>query len=437
MNLSQLSELKSRALHNKSLSINYRLTLLEKLLTWIEKNETEIKKALFSDFQKSDFETQTSEIGVVKSEIKYFLKNLKCWAKPEKVKTPANLIGHISTIHYEAKGVVLIIAPWNYPFQLSVNPLIPAIAAGNTVVIKPSELTPHTSDLIQRMVSEVFAPNEVICELGGKEKTQELLTYDFDHVFFTGSTPVGRIIAESCAKKLIPYTLELGGKSPTIIDETADLEDAAEKVYWGKFLNRGQTCVAPDYILVHRSKKDAFIQKFNELEKANTETPTGFVNSQNQKRVAGYNNGTDFNSTKCELVDSPALDSEIMKNEIFGPVAPVIAFDTLADAYKIIALNPHPLALYIFSKSQENIQNILNNTQSGGVAINNVIVHLANHYLPFGGIRTSGIGSYHGHFGFIEFSHRRSVIEQKFFSKTMRFVMPPYTDFKKKLLAKI
>lgn len=431
-------DLKEKALHNKSLEISTRIENLKKLLTWIEKNETEIKKSLGLDFQKSEFETQTTEIGVVKTEIKYFIKNLKCWAKPERVKTPMTLFGHTSTIHYEPKGVVLIIAPWNYPFQLTINPLIPALAAGNTVVIKPSELTPHTSKLIHQMVSEVFSQDEVICELGGKEKTEELLAYDFDHVFFTGSTPVGRIIAQACSKKLIPYTLELGGKSPTIIDETADINDAAEKVYWGKFLNRGQTCVAPDYVLIQRSKKDAFIKKFKQLEKANSEKPTGFVNNQHQDRVTKLTgNNTDFKATSCELIDSPDLNSDIMKNEIFGPIAPIIAFDTLADAYKIMALNPYPLALYIFSNSKTNIQDILNKTQSGGVAINNVIVHLANHYLPFGGIRTSGIGTYHGHFGFLEFSHRRSVIEQKFLSKTMRFVFPPYTDFKKKLMEKL
>lgn len=431
-------DLKAKALHNKSLDISTRIENLKKLLSWIEKNETEIKKVLHLDFQKSEFETQTSEIGVVKSELKYFIKNLSSWAKPECVKTPFTLFGHTSTIRYEPKGVVLIIAPWNYPFQLTVNPLIPALAAGNTVVIKPSELTPHTSKLIHQMVSEVFSQDEVICELGGKEKTEELLTNDFDHVFFTGSTNVGRIIAEACAKKLIPYTLELGGKSPTIIDETANIQEAAEKVYWGKFLNRGQTCVAPDYILIHNSKKAEFIEKFNQLEKANTEAPTGFVNTQNQNRIAKLtDHNTDFRTTRCELIDSPDLNSDIMKQEIFGPIAPVIGFNDLDEVYKIMALNPYPLALYIFSHSQKNIKDILNKTQSGGVAINNVIVHLANHYLPFGGIRTSGIGSYHGHFGYLEFSHRRSVIEQKFLSKTMRFVFPPYTNFKKKIIEKL
>lgn len=434
----KFSDLKSRALHNKSLNISHRIDNLKKLLAWIEKNEKEIKKALLLDFQKSEFETQTSEISVVKTELKHFIKNTKAWAKPERVPTPPALFGHTSTIHYEPKGAVLIISPWNYPFQLAINPLIPALAAGNTVVIKPSELTENTSRLIHQMVNEVFSPDEVICELGGKEKTEELLTYDFDHVFFTGSTPVGRIIAEACAKKLIPYTLELGGKSPTIIDETADIEDAAEKVYWGKFLNRGQTCVAPDYILIHRSKKDQFIEAFKNLEKTNAETPTGFVNSSHQNRVAKLSgNGDNYRETRCELIDSPDLNSDIMKQEIFGPVAPVIAFDHLDEIYKVIALNPYPLALYIFSNSQKNIQDILNKTQSGGVAINNVIVHLANHNLPFGGIRTSGIGTYHGHHGFLEFSHKRAVIEQKFLSKTMRFVFPPYTDFKKKLMEKI
>lgn len=434
----KFSDLKSRALHNKSLNTSYRTDNLKKLLAWIEKSEKEIKRALLLDFQKSEFETQTSEISVVKNELKYFIKKTKSWAKPERVPTPPALLGHTSTIHYEPKGVVLIISPWNYPFQLAINPLIPALAAGNTVVIKPSELTANTSRLIHQMVSEIFSPDEVICELGGKEKTEELLTYDFDHVFFTGSTPVGRIIAEACAKKLIPYTLELGGKSPTIIDETANIEEAAEKVYWGKFLNRGQTCVAPDYILIHRSKKDEFIEAFKKLEKANSETPTGFVTTAHQNRVAKLAGNTDnYRETRCELIDSPDLNSEIMKQEIFGPVAPVIAFDYLDEIYKIIALNPYPLALYIFSNSQKNIQEILNKTQSGGVAINNVIVHLANHNLPFGGIRTSGIGTYHGHHGFLEFSHKRAVIEQKFLSKTMHFVFPPYTDFKKKLMKKI
>lgn len=431
-------DLKNKALHNKSLDISDRLIKLKKLLSWIEKNESEIKKALFLDFQKSEFETQTSEISIVKTELKYFIKNLKCWIRPQQVSTPLTLFGHKSTIRYEPKGVVLIIAPWNYPFQLTVNPLIPALAAGNTAVIKPSELTPHTSRLIHQMITEVFSSEDVICELGGKEKTEELLTYDFDHVFFTGSTQVGRIIAEACAKKLIPYTLELGGKSPTIIDETANIKDAAEKVYWGKFLNRGQTCVAPDYILVHRSKKEEFIKVFNKLEKENSEKPTGFVNTNHQNRVERLaNQNSNFKQVSCELVDSPDLNSEIMKQEIFGPVAPIISFDSLDEVYKIISLNPYPLSLYIFSQSQKNIETILNNTQSGGVAINNVIVHLANHNLPFGGIRTSGIGSYHGHFGFIEFSHRRSVIEQKFLFKSMRFVFPPYTDFKKKLMQKI
>jgi aldehyde dehydrogenase (NAD+) len=434
----KFSDLKNKSLHNKCLEISYRTNTLKKLLSWIENNEPQIKKALFLDFQKSEFETQTSEISIVKTELKHFIKNLKSWAKPERVSTPMTLFGHKSAIHYEPKGVVLIISPWNYPFQLAINPLIPALAAGNTVVIKPSELTPNTSRLVHQMVNEVFSADEVMCELGGKEKTEELLTYDFDHVFFTGSTQVGRIIAESCAKKLIPYTLELGGKSPTIIDETAHIQEAAEKVYWGKFLNRGQTCVAPDYILIHRSVKDEFITAFKELEKNNSEIPTGFVNSSHQSRVTKLAGNTDnYRETRCELIDSPDLNSDIMKQEIFGPVAPVIAFDQLDEIYNIMALNPYPLALYIFSTSEKNIRDIINKTQSGGVAVNNVMVHLANHNLPFGGIRTSGNGTYHGHHGFLEFSHKRSVIEQKFMSQTMRFVFPPYTDFKKKLMQKL
>jgi aldehyde dehydrogenase (NAD+) len=434
----KFSDLKQQALLNKSLPVENRIKNLKKILRWITANESEIKKALQLDFQKSEFETQTTEISVVKSELKYFIKNTKCWNKTKCVPTPLTLVGHISRVHYEPKGVVLIISPWNYPFQLAINPLIPALAAGNTAVIKPSELTPHTSALIHKMMSEIFPPELVIVALGGKEKAEELLTYDFDHVFFTGSTQVGRIVAEACAKKLIPYTLELGGKSPTIIDETADVKDAAEKVYWGKFLNRGQTCVAPDYILVHNSKKAEFMEAFKQLEKANSETPTGFINQNHQNRIAKLTSqNIDYRSTRCELIDSPDLNSDIMKNEIFGPIAPVLGFNTLDEVFKIMALNPNPLALYIFSKSKHNVDEIIAKTQSGGVAINNVIVHLANHHLPFGGIRTSGQGTYHGYHGFLEFCHKRSVIEQKFFFKTMRMVMPPYTEFKKKLIAKL
>lgn len=431
----KFADLKVQALVNKTQDINLRIDKLKKILIWINKNESEIKKALYLDFQKSEFETQTTEISIVRTELKYFIKNLKSWTKPQTVRTPISLIGHSSTILYEPKGTVLIIAPWNYPFQLSINPLIPAIAAGNTVVIKPSELTPHTSRLIHQMITELFPPEQVIVELGGKEKTEELLSFDFDHVFFTGSTQVGRIIAEACAKKLIPYTLELGGKSPTIIDETADITDAAEKIYWGKFLNRGQTCVAPDYILIHNSVKNSFIESFNKIEKANTETATGFVNSNHLNRVSKLSQKPiDFKTTRCELIDSPELSSDIMTNEIFGPIAPVIAYNSLDEVFKIINLNPYPLSLYIFSNSKPNIDKILQNTQSGGVAINNVIVHLANHYLPFGGIRTSGVGTYHGYYGLLEFSHKRSVIEQKFLFKVMHLVFPPYTNLKKKLM---
>ncbi|MFN3455127.1 MAG: aldehyde dehydrogenase family protein [Pseudobdellovibrio sp.] len=435
MNLASFKNLKENALVTKNYNPQERIKNLEKLLSWISSHEKEIVFALKNDFNKNEFETVLTEISVLKTELKYFIKNIKHLSKPKKVPTPLTLLGHSSTIRYEGKGVVLIISPWNYPFQLAIAPLIPALAAGNTVVIKPSELTPHTSQLIADMIREIYPENLVTVELGGKEKTEELLTYDFDHVFFTGSTEVGRIIATKCAEKLIPYTLELGGKSPVIIDETADIKDAAQKVYWGKFLNAGQTCVAPDYILIHKNKKEVFIKEFNQLIQSNTESSTGIINKVHFERLNKLiSEPISTENDLYRLVDSPDLNTPLMKQEIFGPISPIIEFTDLNEVRDIINLNPHPLALYIFSQNKRNIIFILNNIKSGGVAINNLIIHLANHNLPFGGIRTSGIGSYHGKNGFLEFSHQRSILEQKFFKFSMKLLYPPYTDFKKKLL---
>lgn len=285
MTLKTFEQLKEKAQLNRFETSNSRIARLKKLQAWIKQHEADIEQALFKDFKKPAFETQTTEIIMALSELKLFIKKTKCWMKDKKVSTPLSLLGHQSIIRYDNKGVVLIISPWNYPFQLSVLPLIPALAAGNTVVIKPSELTPHTSELVKKMCQDCFSENEVTVELGAKEKTEELLTFPFDHVFFTGSIPVGAIVAEKCAKKLIPYTLELGGKSPLIIDKNVDLQDAVEKTYWGKFLNRGQICVAPDTLFIHEKIKKDFIQAYLAYaETLKNESPSQIITTKHEER---------------------------------------------------------------------------------------------------------------------------------------------------------
>lgn len=428
--------LKTQALKNRTETYKSQIDKLKKLQTWIKNNESFIESALLADFNKPAFETQVSEIMIVLSEIKFFIENLESWMQDQSVTTPITLMGHTSHIRYDNKGVVLIISPWNYPFQLSINPLIAALAAGNSVVIKPSEITVHTSNLIQKLCSEVFTTSDVQVVLGGKEVTQNLLSFQFNHVFFTGSTAVGKIIAVQCAEKLIPYTLELGGKSPVIIDETADLDDAVHKIHWGKYLNRGQTCVAPDYILVHESVKNIFLDKMNRYIQSMPKTEIANIvnNFHNDRLLKLTENKIDFKTTEVLLSTAESTQDILMQSELFGPIAPVLSFNHFDEVMAIINTNPNPLALYIFSKNNKNIEKYLQNIPSGGVGINAIATHLGNHHLPFGGIGESGQGKYHGYYGFLEFSHQRAIIRQHFFSQMMRMVFPPYTPLKKNLL---
>lgn len=437
MNASLFKRLKDKASQQRSEAATERIEKLERIQKWIQQNENLILQALHTDFKKPHFETQISEILPLLSEIGIFKKNLKKWMRPQSVKTPLSLFGHSSHIRYDNKGVVLIIAPWNYPFQLAIAPLIAAIAAGNTVVIKPSEMTEATAKVILKLVNSCFSADEVVVELGAKEKTSELLCYNFDHVFFTGSTAVGRIIAKACAEKLIPMTLELGGKSPTIVDESADLVDTSEKIFWGKFLNRGQTCIAPDYVLVHASVYDELEQRLKALnEKHRTDEKASIINHRHRTRLQQLAKVENSNveTAALTLVKTPEITSQIMQEEIFGPVLPLIAYTDESEIQTWIEKNQNPLSLYIFSKRRAFIDRILKQVPSGGAGINTVLLHFANENLPFGGIGASGMGRYHGHFGFIEFSHARAVLEQKFFSKMRVFLMPPYTPMKMKLV---
>ena len=440
MTLKIFNQLKLKSFQNRFESVQNRIQKLQKMQNWIKKNELLILESVHSDFNKPHFETAMSEIMIVLNELKYFKTNLKSWVIDQIVSTPISLFGHKSKIRYENKGVILIISPWNYPFQLAINPLIAAISAGNTVVIKPSELTPATALLLQKMCSEIFEIDDVVVELGDKEKTNELMNYQFDHVFFTGSTNVGRIIAVDCAKKLIPYTLELGGKSPVIITESADIDDAISKIHWGKYLNRGQTCVAPDYVLVHDIIQAEFQTRFNSYSKSidqkqNPEKISQIISKKHQSRLDDLNSGQfDFKKSAVELIQIKNIDHPLMADEIFGPTSPVIGYSDLKSAVEIILKYPDPLAFYIFSKNNAEIEFLLKSIPSGGVGINSVSVHLANHHLPFGGRGNSGQGRYHGHFGFLEFSHHRAIIEQKFLKQSLQILFPPYTELKMKLL---
>ncbi len=442
INASLIQELFNNKSFLRNSSFDDRIFKLKNLKKWITQNQDMISEALYKDFKKNSFEVTITETQFVIKEINFLIKNLKTLMNVKKVPQPLELIGHKSSIRYEAKGVVLIIAPWNYPFQLSVSPMIAAIAAGNAVLLKPSELTRHTSNILSKMCDSVFKSNEVLCLEGDKYLISELFKFNLDHVFFTGSTSVGKIIAKLCAEKLIPYTLELGGKSPVIIDETANLIEAAEKIYWGKFLNRGQTCVAPDYAFIHTSIYNQFLEKLRSFEsQTNIQDATGFVSEQHSKRLQSFLGETPLIQDKsyhiietnlAELLN-PKSDHQIIHEEIFGPLLLVTEYNHTEDIFKVIQKNPNPLALYIFSKNQKLINHYLSEIPSGGAAINTIMVHLANPYLPFGGLKTSGQGSYHGEFGFKEFSHQRSVIEHTFFKFLFKLLLPPYTSFKKKL----
>jgi aldehyde dehydrogenase (NAD+) len=426
--------------------INHRKILLKLLRDAIKAQETAILQALATDFQKPEFETKLTEIYPVMSELNHTIKHMKRWAKSKKVPGGGLLLGTCSEIHREPRGNVLIIAPWNYPFQLSLTPLISAIAAGNTVILKPSELTPATSALINKILSEIFEPELISVVQGGAEVSQSLLALPFDHIFFTGSTRVGKIVMTASAKNLASVTLELGGKSPTIVDSNCDVELTAKKLVWGKFLNSGQTCVAPDYVFVD----DKIIQSFaNALQSEINRQLGGKIQAQiitekHQSRLlklvetSGGKILTPQGTTESRrlpptIVLSPSLDSDLMKEEIFGPILPLIPYNSLDQVISYIQSHPKPLALYVFSKQNSFVSQILQETSAGGVCVNDTIIHLGNHHLPFGGVGESGMGSYHGEFGFRTFSHEKAVLRQGVLGKAATLLYPPYTEQKTKL----
>lgn len=410
-------------------SIAYRKKTLLKLLVAIEKHENEINKALFADFKKPEFESYLTETYFVLSELKLTIKNIHKWARP-KVILP-NLINFPSTdyIYTEPYGKVLIIAPWNYPFHLTFLPLIAAVAAGNQVILKPSELTPHTSKLISKIVNEVFETNHVTVVEGGVESGQNLLSQRWDYIFFTGSVAVGKIVAEAAAKHLTPITLELGGKNPCIIDEKANLKLTAKRIIWGKFINAGQTCIAPDYLLVHKNIKEKFITYLKEeiflAYGENPENSTDFcriINEKNwirlvklidnQKIIFGGKISKEDFYFSPTIIDEPNLESSLMQEEIFGPILPIISYQTENDLEKIILNYEKPLALYVFSRNKNFYKKIMKTYSFGGGCINDTLIHFSNNRLPFGGVGHSGIGAYHGKRSFDLFSHKKAIIKK-------------------------
>ena len=433
-----------------------RIKKLNALQTALEKTYKEdIRKAMFEDFIKPFLETDLTEIYPVISEIKFTKSNLKSWMKLQKVDTPLALLGATSYIKYEPKGVCLIISPWNFPINLTFVPLVSAIAAGNTVIIKPSEMTPNASKLMSKIVKDLFSEDEVALIEGEVEVAEELLKLPFNHIFFTGSPKVGKIVMEAASKHLTSVTLELGGKSPTIIDESANLEKAVKKIIFGKYTNSGQTCIAPDYVLLKENLKEEFTKLFKaNLKEFYTDTPEEsksycrIVNQKHFERLTSYleeaksntsnivvggNVNPSTNYIEPTLVFDVPEDSKLMQNEIFGPILPVKTFSKIEETVNYINSKEKPLALYIYSKNKKNIDYIMNNTRAGTGCINHNLLQFLNPNLPFGGSNNSGIGKSHGFFGFEAFSNRRSLVKQHTMGAT-DLVTPPYNGFKQKLI---
>ena len=435
----------------KESTYHQRSAKLKSIETWLLNHREEIQEAMLADYSKPSSEVDLTEIWACVTEIRHIRRQLNKWMRPKKVPPTLTMAATDAWIQNEPKGVVLIIAPWNFPFNLTISPLVCAIASGNCVIVKPSELTPNSSKLMSRMTSGLFEENEVSFIEGDGSVAAALLEKPFHHIFFTGSPKIGRIVMEKAAKHLSTVTLELGGKSPTIVDKTANLKDAAKKISWGKFLNCGQICLAPDYLLVHESVKEKLLlnlkaissKQFGGENRSPKESKdySRIVNNKHYSRLnsliekstlggaqlfMGGESDSASNYIAPTILTNIEKDSPIMSEEIFGPILPVITFKKLKEATDFINEQPKPLGLYIFSKKTKNIDFILDNTSAGGTCINDTILHYMHLNLPFGGINTSGFGRARGLAGFEAFSNQRSIMKQSLLSP-MKLLYPPYT----------
>ncbi|WP_299701584.1 aldehyde dehydrogenase [uncultured Pontibacter sp.] len=428
--------------NGQTLDIRFRQDQLRLLLEAVQNHEQEIIDAMYADFRKPAFETYTTEIGFVEKEIRLVLKHLKKWAKPQAVRETLLNFPARSYVYSQPYGVALIIGPWNYPLQLVLNPLIGALAAGNCAIIKPSELTPATAKVIAKIIQSVFDPAYVAVVQGGVSTTQHLLAQRFDYIFFTGSTQVGRVVMKAAAEHLTPVTLELGGKSPAIVAEDADLGLTARRIVWGKFMNAGQTCVAPDYLLVQEQVKEELIEQLRiAIQQFYGDTPrhspdlARIVNDRHYERLSSYlrdgvvriggQHDAESRFIAPTVLDQITWNDAVMQDEIFGPILPVLTYTNLNDAIAQINTHEKPLALYFFSNSKERQQRVLKETHFGGGCINDTISHLINPNLPFGGVGESGVGSYHGQSSFELFSNQKSVVHRgTWIDLPLRY--PPY-----------
>ncbi|WP_019850085.1 aldehyde dehydrogenase [Desulfitobacterium sp. PCE1] len=413
----------------ETLKRDFRKKQLLVLQKAVQESETAIMTALQKDLNKSSFEGYATEIGIVLEELRFMLKNLDRFTRPRRVRTPLAHFLSTSTVYQEPYGVVLIMSPWNYPFQLTMAPLIGAIAAGNCALVKPSAYSPHTSAVIQKIIGECFDERYVAVVEGGREVNQALLEERFDYIFFTGSVAIGKLVMGAAARHLTPVTLELGGKSPCIVDETAHLALAGRRIAWGKYLNAGQTCVAPDYVLVHKSKKEALIEEirksirqfYGEEPHHNRDYPK-IINEKHFDRLLGLMNsgivaaGGRFNRETRQIeptvLDAVAWDSPVMQEEIFGPILPVLEFEEVSEVIGLVNARPKPLALYLFTTSAAHEEEVLSRISFGGGCINDTVVHLATSHMAFGGVGESGMGGYHGEASIRTFSHSKSILKK-------------------------
>ena len=439
-----LSQQKAFFQSGKTRSPSFRVEQLEKLEKLIRTNEGKIMEALNKDLKKPPVEAWAGEVAQVLEEIHVMKKNLKSWSKPQRTSLPLAFQPATAQLQPEPYGQVLVMAPWNYPFQLAISPVVGAIAAGNVVTIKPSEFSVHTSRIIKELLQDNFASEFIQVIEGGLETNQQLLAHNWDYIFFTGSPQVGKIVMTAAAQHLTPVTLELGGKSPCIVDKSVNLKVAANRIAWGKCFNNGQTCVAPDYLLVHKSiKKELLHGIVDAIERFYGKDPRlspdygRIINSKHFDRLVNYLKdgeilfGGDFDSDQRYLSPTillnPPLDSPVMTEEIFGPVLPVIEYDHLREALEIVERNPTPLALYLFTTSHKVEKTVLNSLSFGGGCVNDCLVQFGTSCLPIGGVGTSGMGRYHGRYSFETFSHFKPIIKKRTWSDP-KFRYPPYKD---------